>query len=255
MKFQRFLCKDLHAVSTALGMYMGEREFFMVTVGDATCTFAHEMGHAVYLRHALTGFDQSNADPAKWFTEDVAHTRGAWLDHAQDDAIVCTMAYQNDYYGPDGATVRAANPVQWHFCAVCLFKLRFWDTILVRDNKWFRKHIFAKMKPLKLARIDGSDLGNFNLPAGTPGDIYCLAPAEATVNNLGGTFRKNVTGMTDGEWKSTVPSRADFITFVVDHVTYYGRLQAAVGKKGKTQVRFSVLKNELKSNSVQGTIT
>jgi hypothetical protein len=253
-----FLSKDLQAVSTALGMYMGEREFFMVTVGDATCTFTHEMGHALYLRHALTSFNHSNADHSKWITYDVEHTRGAWLDHDQKDAIVCTMAYENDYYQDDGAggvQVRALNPVQWHFCGVCLLKLRFWDTVLLRDNAQFRKFIYSQMKPLKLANTAVAELGNFTIPAGDAGYIFCIAPAESTTNNLGGVFKKNVSHMTDGEWVSTVPARAAFLSFVENTVTYYNKLQADPVKKGKTQVKFKVRDKELQSNSVQGTVT
>lgn len=250
-----FLAKDLQAVSTALGQYMGEREFFMVTVGDLTCTFAHEMGHALYLRHSLTSFDASNADPTKWATNDIEHTRGAWLDHDQKDAIVCTMSYENDYYGADGSTPRAANGVEWHFCAVCLLKLRFWDTVKLRGNARFRKFIYSQMKPLKLASPIDQDLANFNLAAGSKGYISCYAPAESTVNNLGGTFRKDVTSMTDGEWKSSVPARADFVPYVVNGATYQGCLQASAGAKGNTVVGFSVDTHDLKSNSVTGKIT
>jgi hypothetical protein len=250
-----FLSNDLQAVSKALGMYMGEREFFMVTVGDATCTFAHEMGHALYLRHSLTSFNHSDADHGKWVTYDVEHTRGAWLDHDQKDAIVCTMAYENDYYGPDGVTVRASNPVEWHFCAVCLLKLRFWDTVLLRDNARFRKYIYSEMKPLKLTNTSMVELGNFNIPAGTEGYLFSIAPAEATTNNLGGQFKKNVTNMTDGEWTSSVPARADFVPYIVDSVMYYNKLLADNANKGKTQVKFKVRDKELQSNSVKGTVT
>jgi hypothetical protein len=250
-----FLAKDMQAISEALGMYMGEREFFMVTVGDLTCTFAHEMGHAVYLRHALTSFDTSNADPTKWTTKDVDHTRGAWLDHDQKEAIVCTMSYENDYYGSDGVTPRVGDGVEWHFCAVCLLKLRFWDTVKLRGNAQFRKLIYAQIKPLKLASPIDKDLAGFNMPAGTKGYISCYAPAEATVNNKGGIFRKEVTNMTDGEWKSSVSARADFVTYVVNGVTYYDCLQADAAKKGSTQVSFTIVSYDLKSNSVTGKVT
>jgi hypothetical protein len=250
-----FLSQDLQFVSTALGMYMGEREFFMVTVGDATCTFAHEMGHALYLRHALTSFNASNADHGKWITYDVEHTRGAWLDHDQKDAITCTMAYENDYYGPDGATVRASNPVEWHFCAVCLLKLRFWDTVLLRDNARFRKFIYSQMKPVKLYNASVVELGNCNLAAGSAGYIFCVAAEEATVNNQGGTFKKNVSHMTDGEWVSSVPARADFASYIQDKVTYYNKLQADAANKGKFNIKYKIRDKELQSNTVQGKVT
>jgi len=250
-----FLSKDMQTISNVLGKYMGDREFFMVTVGDLTCTFAHEMGHAVYLRHSLTSFDNSNDDPTKWTTKDVEHTRGAWLDHDQKDAIACTMSYENDYYGADGVTPRVGDGVEWHFCAVCLLKLRFWDAVKLQGNAQFRKFIYSQMKPLKLASPIDEDLANFAIPAGTKGYIFCLAPAEATVNNLGGTFRKEVTDMTEGDWKSSVPARADFVSYVVDGTTYYGCLQADAAKKGSTQISFEVVSHDLKSKSVTGKIT
>lgn len=247
-----FLCKRLQAGVGLLGQYMGDREFFMVTVGDATCTFAHEMGHALYLRHALTGFDTSHPTHG---TQDIAHTRGAWLDHDQDDAIVCTMAYENDYYGADGKTKRAAGAVEWHFCAICILKLRFWDTVLLRANRQFRKMIFSKMTPLVLANSSFVNLGDFNMARGAQGLVFCLARQEATTNNMGGPFKKNVSNMLDGEWKSSAPTRADFTTVTVNGVDYGNVLQADAANTGKTQIRFTVRTDEMKSNSVKATIT
>lgn len=252
-----FLCKRLQNNVGLLGQYMGDREFFMVTVGDTTCTFAHEMGHALYLRHALTSFDTSKA---VHLSLDIAHTRGAWLDHDQGDAVVCTMAYENDYYRPNpgvagGITQLHPNAVEWHFCAVCLLKLRFWDIVKLRANRRFRRLIFAKMQPLRLADVNYNNLGNFTLPRGNAGNILCFAEAEATNNNMGGPYKKNVANMLDSEWRSSVPARADFNVQVVSGVTYAGRLEASPANTGKTQVRFTVLTDEMRSNSVRGAVT
>lgn len=165
------------------------------------------------------------------------------------------MAYENDYYGADGKTKRAAGAVEWHFCAVCLLKLRFWDVVLWRGNRKFRKFIFSKMEPLKVANSNYANLGDFNLAGGNKGYLLCLANQESTTNNMGGPYKKNVTNMLDGEWKSSVPSRADFTTEVHGGATYGGVLQADAANKGKTQVRLAVSTDEMKSNAVKANIT
>ncbi len=248
-----FLCKKLQAVSGALGQYMDEREFFMVTVGDATCTFVHEMGHALYLRHALTSFGTIqnvggvNTLVAPFVTRDVAHTRGAWLDHDQDDAIVCVMSYQNDYYDKTGKSPLASGAVEWHFCAICLLKLRFWDTVLLRGNRWVRAMVYSKMAPFKLTDGGHAPLGSFTIPKGVAGQVRCVAKAEATSNNLGQKFEKDVTGMTNAKWISSRTSAAAF--------TGPGRLQAGATAGKSTTIHFETPLGEKKSNSATGRVT
>jgi len=253
-----FLCKGIQTGAapigcSVLGMYMGDREFFMVTVGDATCTFAHELGHAVYIRHSLTKFDAGNGVTAD--NNGTDHIRGAWLDHDQEDAVVCLMSYENDYYGADGVTKRAAGAVEWHFCAVCLLKLRFWDTVLLRQNKMFRKFIYSRIKPLKLANDSYANLGSHNLARGDSEFVLCLAKAEAATNNSGGPYKKNVTNMFNGSWHSSQAARADFTTFQNAGVTYNGQLDADAANTGKTTIDFAVDVDEMKSNSVTVKVT
>jgi hypothetical protein len=247
-----FLCKSLQVGVGLLGAYTGDREFFMVTRGDATCTFAHEMGHALYLRHAITKFDA-----AKGVTVDIAHTRGAWLDHDQADAVVCTMSYENDYYGANGVTARAVRPVEWHFCAVCLLKLRFWDTVKMRGNRFFRTAIYSKLKPLTLVNHNFANLADFDLATGSNALLHCVGKQEPTTNNMGGPYKKTISLMTDSQWNSSVSARATFTSPPPAGESFYNftaapnQLNPGWANNGETQVQFTVRTTELKSNSVR----
>ncbi len=179
-----FLCKNLHKTSRLLGMYAGDREFFMVTVGDATVTFTHEMGHAVYLRHSITDFDFANN-----VTSDILNSN--WLDHDQNDAIACTMSYENDYFGSDGKIIRKINPTEWHFCAVCLLTLRFYDRVKLSDDLSVQKLIYEKFSPIEI-----TDDTFTSIPSKTISmkkdkyiDFKALAKDEGIKNN-DGNFKK-----------------------------------------------------------------
>ncbi len=234
-----FLCKHLHATSTALGMYLGEREFFMVTRGDGTVTFTHEMGHALYLRHSLIRFDGTNL-----VTTDISNDN--WLDHDQKDAVVCIMAYENDFFGPDGATVRAANPVSWHFCGVCALSLRYYDLVRMSADAGFRNLIYKEFEPIKLTNDTFAALpGNKAAMAKNATLTFkALGAAEATVNNSGGPFRKDLTSMRLGRWVSGDPAVADFVTFnrLIGGrtVTFKGRLRGKNAGTAKINVHFEI---------------
>ncbi|RMH49180.1 MAG: hypothetical protein D6685_19515 [Bacteroidetes bacterium] len=234
-----FLCKDLHAGSTALGMYMGDREFFMVTRGDGTVTFVHEMGHALYLRHALIRFDRTNN-----ITEDLRNKN--WLDHDQGDAIVCAMAYQNDYFGSDGKTKRSKRPVEWHFCAVCALTLRHYDRVRMGADAAYQTLIYRDLTPIEI--VDGG----FGAIAGKTASMkknaqltfHALGKAEPTLNNVGGPFRKDLTSMPGGRWVSSDPALADFVSYTRQingrTYTFQGRLRGKNTGTGSVQIHFEI---------------
>lgn len=235
-----FLCEDLHRTSTALGMYLGEREFFMVTRGDGTVTFTHEMGHALYLRHALIRFDTSNN-----VTDDLFNDN--WLDHDQGDAVVCAMAYENDYYGANGAKKRASGAVEWHFCSVCALTLRFYDRVAMSDKKAYRDLIYSTFEPIRLVG------GSFTepkkgktpkLPKDKAALLHALGAAEPTTNNSGGPFRKDLSSMDGGQWVCSDPSLAEFTTHrrLINgkRLTVKGLLKGKNANTGRVTVHFEI---------------
>ncbi len=233
-----FLCKKLHKTSNALGMYAGDREFFMVTVGDATVTFTHEMGHAVYLRHSITDFDFKN-----YVTSDILNSN--WLDHDQNDAIACTMSYDNDYFGSDGKTVRKSNPTEWHFCAVCLLTLRFYDRVKLSNDISVQKIIYEKFNPVEITDDTFTSIPSktISMKKDKHIDFKALAKDEGVKNN-DGNFKKDLTSMSKGRWVSDDPTIADFTTFtkIINKqvFTFSGRLKGKNNSAGKIKIHFQI---------------
>lgn len=234
-----FLCKRLRPDSSALGMYMGDREFFMVTVGDATCTFTHEMGHAVFLRHSLIRFDSS-----KKVSLDISNKN--WLDHDQNDAIACTMSYSNDYYGSDGKTVRSNSPVEWHFCSICLLTLRYYDRVKMSADSKVQKLICESLKPIQITdntynTIPGASI---EMKKNAFKDFKALSKAEGIVNNHNIDYKKDLTSAKEGKWISDNPAIADFTTFTKliggSNRTFSGRLKGKNGGTGKIKIHYEI---------------
>jgi len=155
--------------------------------------------------------------------------------------MVCTMAYQNDYYGPDGKTVRGTRPVEWHFCAFCCLKLRFFDTVKMQANRWIRERIYKDLKPIKVTLWNGNAIAGDagNMAQGSAADFAALAEGEATVNNMGGPFKKNLASMKDGKWVSDTPRLADFVGRGTGGVIK-GRLQGKGAGTGTVKIHFEI---------------
>ncbi|MBL9002488.1 MAG: hypothetical protein JNK25_15260 [Phycisphaerae bacterium] len=231
-----FFAKRPMEWSTVLGQYLNHREFQFVQVGDVTCTFAHELGHAVFLYHAWTQFESVGAINYTYTSEG----KSMVTDHDQKDAIVCTMSYQNDFFGDDGKTKMAPadNPVSWHFCAACILKLRFYDMHKLRANAKYMQWALEGLgpdagHPIRLIKNDGTDIStaapltaiakNGNL------DFGPLSHTEVTVNNTGSSYAKLITRALD--YISTNCDRMDLVSW--DWNTHWWRLKgnnvAAVG--------------------------
>ncbi len=237
-----FFGKHLHPNSTALGMYMGDREFFMVERGDATCTFAHELGHAVFLRHAMVSFDGANK-----VCRDKRNSN--WLDHDQNESLICLMAYNNDYYGADGKTMRTSNPVSWHFCGMCNLKLRFWETVKMQKNVVIKRKLLEGLKPIKITTAAYAAIGGALSMSKTGHlDFAALAEGESSNNNGGGPWRKDLRSAKGGRWVCNRPALARFVTY--GGSSFKGRLQGQGAGTGSVKIHFEF--NGIKS---QNTIT
>jgi hypothetical protein len=204
-----FFAKQPMAWSNVLGQYINDREFQFVQVGDVTCTFAHELGHAVFLTHSFTEFGVTSGGIV-WTNN--SQDEFQFSEHCQDDAIICTMAYSNDYFGDDGQTVRATRPVRWRFCAACLLKLRFWDLEALRANAQFMQWIHAGLgapgaSTLTIMKGNLTAIpGNWAMDRDGEEEFQALAAAEPTANNTGASVRKLLTTYAAGQWTA---DRAD----------------------------------------------
>lgn len=134
--FHLLLSKRLYEDCDIAGQYVGRGQFYMVQLHDYHETLAHELGHALYLRHALTAHESRMRPAANWNGApankcDVVPLDN-WLDHDPCDSVACLMSYNNSHFDDEITT-----QVQWHFCGGCLLKLRFWDTVgLAADDAY-----------------------------------------------------------------------------------------------------------------------
>jgi hypothetical protein len=240
-----FFGKHLYPGSGALGMYMGHREFFMVERGDATCTFAHELGHAVFLRHAMVKFD-SGAKVC------IDKANSNWLDHDQKDSLICLMAYENDYYGSDGKTKRTSGAVEWHFCSMCLLKLRYWDTVKMQKNSVIKGRLLEGLKPIKITRSNYAAIGgSLSMAKNAHLDFAALAEGESSMNNMGGPFKKDLSTAKGGKWVCDKRNLADFVTYST--ANFKGRLKGKNAGTGSVKVHFEF--NGIKSQTITVNLT
>jgi hypothetical protein len=163
------LVRRLTPTSSLLGSSFGDRMFWFTNPGGAagvastTNTFAHEMGHAQYLRHSHTagvvGGGGGGGESATWTSAPaVPPAGGLWLydgtsnnqikDHDQDDAFNCYMAYT----APD-----APLPTP---CGLCALTLRFYDRVRVQANNQYQNQTMAGLSALTIVRGRFAQGGN-----------------------------------------------------------------------------------------------
>ncbi len=141
------LSKLVYANCDIAGEYIGRGQFFMVQLHDFHETLAHELGHALYLRHGLTSHQTRLKPEDGWngpaTTKCEVVPLDNWYDHDPADSVACLMSYNNSYFD-DEVTTRVA----WHFCGGCLLKLRFWDTVALAADPAYRELMDDTLAPL-----------------------------------------------------------------------------------------------------------
>jgi len=125
---------------------LGGKRFVLNLAVDATKTFVHEMGHALFLKHGATKFIfeknkkkqikpigglRYQKKPKKLKPIIVRSVKSGsegpyWDQHDSEDTISCIMSYENNYYDKKGKRLKK-NATDWHFCGVCLLLLRFYS--------------------------------------------------------------------------------------------------------------------------------
>lgn len=95
---------------------------------------AHELAHGLYLRHSVTKRKLAKRNKPGWGATGT-ETRvkimppDFFYDHDPGDAVSCLMSYC------------VVPPDKEHFCAVCLLKLRLWDTVKMANDDEFKKMV------------------------------------------------------------------------------------------------------------------
>jgi len=131
------------------GFYWGDKQIFMFEFGrPITRSVAHEIGHALFIRHGVTMFENDVA------FDNRKPGRGAYLDdHDWEDTVPCLMSYNNTEY--------------CRFCGMCLLTLRFYDRVEVATNEDVQRDLLG---PRRITLQDG----------GKDGEEYDRLPAEVT---------------------------------------------------------------------------
>lgn len=148
--------------SGLLGASFGDRMFYFVNstsnvAGRAgtTNTFAHELGHALYLRHSHTmgqaGGGGGAGETATWTSAPAPPPAGGLylydgmnnnqlMDHDQADGYTCYMAYTS----PDAPIPKP--------CAVCALTLRFYDRVKLQHKDRYMNQILSDLKTVQIVR-------------------------------------------------------------------------------------------------------
>lgn len=288
------LCHKPSPNTNVCGRFEGGKLFFFVDTGDIPNTFTHELGHALFLHHAatkvikgsdsVTGIDfHYIARKGKGFDDSYGP---AWNEHDSDDMVSCVMSYLCDYY--DNSAVHPYG-VDWHFCGVCIKKLRFYDpdNMIRCDKPTFRKLLYQNtaIKILRMTddlKVKGNEVkldlsSTFSLKKNEKTDILALYPQEGICNNSGvdpykdlsqfcgenvalfvpnksNPSRKRRIIVKKGKWVIDNPSLAQVSRPYMKGDIYVTTLTTR-GIKGKTKLWFEIThgpseSDKIKSNSV-----
>ncbi len=134
-----FYCRMGTLPVSAVGAYFADRTFWFFEQGDqpsTTSTCAHELGHAMYLRHSHT-LRMSLRLTVGGATSNIVVPDGEFnnnlLDHDQNDAFACLMSY-----------TRAASAAP---CGLCCLTLRMFDRVKIADPARFQKQSMKAAGP------------------------------------------------------------------------------------------------------------
>jgi hypothetical protein len=189
--FFLMLCRKLTPAATLLGSSFGDRMFWFAdqsvivahTVGannipvtppgnlpgqmagfvaDTTCTVAHEMGHAQYLRHSMTSPTWANWVPGTRLPPPAgpapapvppynirlydSRQNNQIKDHdqARDHAFTCLMGY-----------AAADSPIPKP-CGVCNLTLRFYDRVKLQQPGNYEAEIMAGLSPASIVEAQAN---------------------------------------------------------------------------------------------------
>jgi hypothetical protein len=130
----------------AAGAYLGDRMFWFAqqaSPATTTSTTAHELGHALYLRHSHTVRPVVHYTDTTGATDDICLADGRsnnnLADHDQDDAFACLMSY--------------TRPATAQPCGLCALTLRMYDRVAVQRSGQYRNEIMEGLRPVTLVHF------------------------------------------------------------------------------------------------------
>jgi hypothetical protein len=138
---------------SAAGAYFGDRMFWFLDQGSpaaTTTTCAHELGHALYLRHSHTAH---NTNPIQYtdsggtvssidlqdanIANPVGNSADMFEDHDQQDSYSCLMSYRRGLLSEP--------------CGMCALTLRFYDRVAIQ--KQYVNQIMDGFNPAKIVLL------------------------------------------------------------------------------------------------------
>ncbi len=155
------LCHGPYVGGTVSGSYMGDRMAWFAKRRrdhDPTGLVAHEIGHALYLRHAHTSATAALYDDhSRPYTLLIdTHTNNFLDDHDQNDAFSCLMAY--------------TRPASAKSCGMCNLTLRFYDRPAIQ--KLYGDEVLGPLAPVSIVRVRSVELKPGKKAPGTKQDFF-----------------------------------------------------------------------------------
>ncbi|MBC7090792.1 MAG: hypothetical protein H5T50_02615, partial [Nitrososphaeria archaeon] len=126
------ICKPPYNGSGVGGLSFYNKMFYIVSGYNIELTFAHEFGHALFLRHAPTYYVRNSNIPYTTRYEGGGSEGPYWDDHDSEDMISCIMSYTDSS--------------ELHFCGLCLLTLRLYDRkrMISGEDDTLRKMLYQK---------------------------------------------------------------------------------------------------------------
>lgn len=207
------ICKPPMPDVQVPGEYLGDRMFWMADSGNqglAGMICAHEIGHALYLRHSYDAdltfeareFKGSELGGKPFRIRLIRPTRPSRAyvgDHDQRDALGCLMSQ--------------VRPLDAEPCGLCTLVLRFYDRVRLQSN--YSEGILAGLRPVRIMRVELRGARQVDLFR-KPGDLIGSGPyffmalgrRVRFVAETGQKFRGRVVlthgdGVTPAMWKAT----------------------------------------------------
>lgn len=219
-----FYCRKGTANVSGVGAYFADRTFWFFEQGNiaaTTSTCAHELGHAMYLRHSHTARMNLQLQtttglvlgPLIPITVSDGESNNNLRDHDQNDAFACLMSYTR---------ASSASP-----CGLCCLTLRMFDRIEITKESKYGKQCMSGLGPaiiveyLPGAPDTASDVIS-NVAVGATIQLMCLGPQTAFTDR-GGNARQGRINLSDGQkkdpvklWSKSGPGRVDISVVKVD---------------------------------------
>lgn len=258
------------------GKTCGHKLIIVFQSKDVTHTLVHEIGHALFLDHGFTWVRRGYAKNRPPQETDAAFGESwrygnelpkedpdlnpglCWDEHDSEDMVSCVMSYLTDYYDSDGTVLKDTDhplhlkvkdhPTDWHFCGLCLLKLRFChlESMLRANNDSLRQLQYTKKAMIAVEGApyrmpNGAAANNISFPRSLSIEecenvkdaiinnkrLFVFYPKESVYNNLGDDPYKDITHLTKmkyggthrARWKSDNPE----VVEVVDTNLLWGK--------------------------------